>query len=241
MDGFDTIIYEKKDSKAYITLNRPKNLNVYNIQMRDDLFEVLCSVRDDNEIRAVIITGAGDKAFCAGADLTEFLTAPHPTAARRIRFERDVWNLFLSINKPIIAALFGYVLGSGIEIAICCDIRISSEDSQFGVPEMGLGIIPAAGGSQTLPRIVKRGQALEMLFSGRLVKAPEALKIGLVNKVVARKELIPFAEEMADKIASFNPKAVRTLKQAITRGLDLSVPEGLELEKRLAKTLLVTN
>ena len=135
--------------------------------------------------------GAGDRAFCAGADLTEFLTAPSPVIARQVRFERDVWGVFLSIHKPLIAALHGYVLGSGIEMALCCDIRIASDDTQFGVPEMGLGIIPAAGGSQTLPRIIGRGRALEMLLSGRRVSAAEALRMKLVNRVVPRADLLP--------------------------------------------------
>src|SRR4030042_6023650 len=142
MAGFEVIIYEKQDGLAYITLNRPKALNAYSIRMRDELYEALGAIRDDPEVQVVILRGAGEKAFCAGADLTEFLTAPSPVIARRVRFERDIWGLFLKIDKPIIAALHGYVLGSGIEMALFCDIRIASEDAQFGVPEMGLGIIP---------------------------------------------------------------------------------------------------
>ena len=127
MNGFKTLIYEKKDSIAYVTLNRPQVLNIYNIQMRDDLYEVLRAIKDDPEVRVAIFKGAGEKAFCAGADLSEFLTAPSPIVARQVRFERDVWGLFLSIPQPLIAALQGYVLGSGIEIALCCDIRIASK------------------------------------------------------------------------------------------------------------------
>lgn len=238
MSEFETIIYEKHDGKGYITLNRPKVLNVYNIRMRDELYQALQSLRDDPEIRVGILKGAGDRAFCAGADLSEFLTAPSPVIAREVRFERDVWGLFLDIRKPLIAALHGYVLGSGIEMALCCDIRIASEDAQFGVPEMGLGIIPAAGGSQTLPRVVSRGQALEMLLSGRWVKAPEALRIKLVNRVVPRTSLLPEAEKLADRIASYDPVVVSYAKQAVTRGLDLTMAQGLELETRLACGLL---
>mgnify|MGYP001571988755 CR=1 FL=1 len=238
MSDFETIIYEKQDGKAYITLNRPKNLNVYNIRMRDELYQALQAMQDDSEIQVGILKAAGDRAFCAGADLSEFLTAPSPVIARQVRFERDVWGLFLNVQKPLIAALHGYVLGSGIEMALCCDIRIASEDAQFGVPEMGLGIIPAAGGSQTLPRVLKRGYALEMLLSGRYIKADEACRIGLVNQVVPRTDLLPVVEKMADRIMSFNPIVVNCAKQAIVRGLDMTLAQGLELEAQLGRRLL---
>lgn len=238
MSDFETIIYEKQDGKAYITLNRPKSLNVYNIRMRDELFQTLQALRDDPEVRVGILKAAGDRAFCAGADLTEFLTAPSPVIARQVRFERDVWGLFLSIRKPLIAALHGYVLGSGIEMALCCDIRIASEDAQFGVPEMGLGIIPAAGGSQTIPRVVNRGYALEMLLSGRRIKADEACRMGLVNRVVPRAELLTLVDRMADKICSYDPIVVSYAKQAVVRGLDMTLAQGLELEARLGCRLL---
>ena len=147
MTAFDTLLYEKQDGVAYVTLNRPEALNAYNIQMRDDLYQILSAIKDDDEVLVAIFTGAGEKAFCAGADLSEFLSAPSPVVARQVRFERDVWRLFLNIPQPLIAALHGYVLGSGIEIALCCDIRIASENSRFGMPEVDLGIIPAAGGT----------------------------------------------------------------------------------------------
>ena len=236
------MIYEKKDAIASVTLNRPEALNVYNIQMRDDLYEVLSAIKDDDEVRVGIFKGAGERAFCAGADLGEFLTAPSPTEARRIRFERDVWGLFLSIPQPLIAAVHGYVLGSGIEIALCCDIRIASDDAKFGLPEVGLGIIPAAGATQTLPRTIGRAKALEMLLTNRWIDAEEALQIGLVNNVVPKDRLLQVAEELAEKIASHDPLAVRNAKQAVIRGLELPLTEGLELEKRLALELhLVTN
>lgn len=238
MSEFETIIYEKNDGKGYITLNRPKNLNVYNMKMRDELYQALQAVQDDTEVRVGILKAAGDRAFCAGADLTEFLTAPSPVIARQVRFERDIWGLFLNIDKPLIAALHGYVLGSGIEMALCCDIRIASDDAQFGVPEMGLGIIPAAGGSQTLPRVVNRGYVLDMLLSGRRLKAVEALSIGLINRVVSRDELLPVVDNMADEIKAYDPLVVSYAKQAITRGLDLPLPQALELEARLGCILL---
>lgn len=233
MADFEVIIYEKKDGTGYITLNRPQALNAYNIRMRDELYEVLGAVLDDPEVEVVILKGAGEKAFCAGADLTEFLTAPPPVFARRARFDRDIWGRFLGMDKPFIAALHGYVLGSGIEMALCCDIRLASDDARFGLPEPGLGIIPAAGGSQTLPRTVGRAAALEMLMSGRWFTADEALKIKLVNRVVSRDNLLPEAEKLADRIKSHDSRAVRLAKQAVTRGMDLTLEEGLKLEKML--------
>ena len=238
MSDFEVILYEKRDQVAYVTLNRPKALNAYNIRMRDELFEVLGAIRDDPEVRVTILKGAGEKAFCAGADLTEFLSAPPPVFAREARFARDIWGRFISIPKPFIAAMHGYVLGSGIEMSLCCDIRICSDDAQFGLPEVGLGIIPAAGGSQTLPRMVGRSNAHDVLLTGRWLKADEAKRIKLINRVVPRAELYPEAERMAARIKSFNPLAVSCAKQAITRGLDMSLEEGLSLEKRLGQLLI---
>ena len=237
MAEFETIIYEKQGGAVYITLNRPKALNAYNVRMRDELYEVLGAIKDDPEIKVVILKGAGEKAFCAGADLTEFLTAPAPVFAREARFARDVWGLFLSIEQPVIAALHGYVLGSGIEMALCGDIRLASDDARFGMPETGLGIIPAAGGSQTLPRTIGAAAALDMLLTGRWLTANEALKLKLVNRVVARADLIPEVERLARKIESMNPMVIRYVKQAVRRGLDLPLAEGLALESRLAKSL----
>jgi len=234
MSDFETIIYQKQANIAYVTLNRPKALNAYNIKMRDELYQVLGAIRDDADVRVAVFQGAGEKAFCAGADLTEFLTAPSPLIARRARWERDIWGLFLSLPQPLIAALHGFVLGSGIEIALCCDIRLASEDVQFGLPEPQLGIIPAAGGSQTLPRVIGGAKALEILLSGRWVKADEARRLKLVNRVVPREELFNEAGRLAEKIAGFDPVAIASAKQAITRGLDLSLKQGLELEARLA-------
>jgi enoyl-CoA hydratase len=237
MSDFETLIYEIKDGTACVTLNRPQAMNAYSIKMRDELWQVLQAIKYDDEVKVVIFNGAGDKAFCAGADLSEFLTAPSPVIARQVRWERDVWGLFLSITRPIIAAIHGYALGDGVEIAMCCDIRIASEDAQFGTPEMGLGIITAAGGSQTLTRTINRARALDMLLTGRWVKADEALKMKLVNKVVPRSELLPTAEKIARRIKEFDPVAVGYAKQAITRGLDLTLERGLELESNLGRRL----
>jgi enoyl-CoA hydratase/carnithine racemase len=234
MPGFETIIYEVNDNIARITLNRPRALNAYSIKMRDELFEVLGAISDDPEIRVVLLKGAGEKAFCAGADLSEFLTAPPPVFARRARFDRDIWGRFLSIERPFIAALHGYVLGSGIEMSLCCDIRLCSADARFGLPEVTLGIIPAAGGSQTLPRMIGASSALDILLTGRWLDADEALRLKLVNRVVPREELHNRAEELAHYLARLDPAVLSRAKQAVTRGLEVSLDKGLQLEKRLA-------
>ena len=240
MSDFETVVYQKRDGVAYIIINRPKSLNAYNIRMRDELFQVLAAVRDDTEVKVAIFYGAGEKAFCAGADLTEFLTAPSPIIARQVRWERDIWGRFLSITKPLIAALHGYVFGSGLEIALYCDIRIASEDAQFGLPEPGLGIIPAAGGTQTLPRAIGRAKALEMMLTGRWVKADEAHRLKLVNRLVPRARLLPEARKLANKIKEYRPMVISCAKQAVMRGADMSLEEGLELETRLADYLLAS-
>ena len=236
--SFQTIIYEKNNGIGWITLNRPQSLNVYNVQMRDELYQALSAIKDDPEVMVVILRGEGERAFCAGADLSEFLTAPSPTIARQVRWERDVWGLFLSLSQPIICALHGYVLGSGIEMALCCDLRVASDDARFGLPEVSLGIIPAAGGTQTLPRTIGRAKSLDMLLTGVWIDAKEALEAGLVNRIVPRKELFSFAEGMAEKIMSRSTVAVKYTKEAINRGADMNLAEGLEMEKRLAEVVL---
>jgi enoyl-CoA hydratase len=233
VNSFKTLIFEKEEAIAHIILNRPQVLNVYNIQMRDDFIQILRAIREDSEIRVVLLHGAGEKAFCAGADLSEFLTAPSPVIARKVRWLRDVWGLFLCIPQPLIVLLHGYILGSGIEMALCCDIRIASEEAVFGLPEVALGLIPAAGGTQTLPRHIGQGRALEMLLTNRWIGADEARDMGLVNQVVETDRLAAAGEEMARKIASHKVVAVRRAKEAICRGLDLTLAEGLALERRL--------
>jgi enoyl-CoA hydratase/carnithine racemase len=233
LSSFEVTIYEKQDNIAYITLNRPKALNAYNIRMRDELFEILGAIQDDSEVRVTILKGAGEKAFCAGADLTEFLTAPPPVFARKARFERDIWGRFISIQKPFIAALHGYVIGSGVEMSLCCDIRLASEDARFSLPEINLGMIPAAGGTQTLSRVVGKAHAMNFLLGGGYIDSKEAKRIKLVNKVLPRKTLFAEAEHIARKIAGYNPRAVANAKQAINQGLNISLQEGLSLERRL--------
>ncbi len=234
MSGFETVIYEKNEGIAVITLNRPQALNAFSVRMRDELYEVLSAVKADDEVRVAVLRGAGGKAFCAGADLREFLTAPSVVKARQIRSIRDLWRLFLSVPQPLIAALHGYVLGSGIEIALYCDLRIAAPDTVFGLPEVSLGILPAAGGTQTLPRILGLSGALDMLLTGRRLSGQEAFNMGMVNQIVPREKLLQTADELAHKIASFNPLVVQNAKQAVIRGMDLTLDQGLDLEWRLA-------
>jgi enoyl-CoA hydratase/carnithine racemase len=235
MSGFVAITYEKHDGVAYIVLNRPEVLNRYNIQMRDELYQVLTAIRDDAEVLAVVFKGAGERAFCVGADLTEFGTAPSPIIARQVRWERDVWGLLNDMKQPLIAAVHGYVLGSGMELALFCDIRIASDDAVFGLPEVSLGMIPAAGGTQMLPRVIGRGRALYLLLTGDRIGAREAFRMGLVNRVVKRGELYSTADEVAQMIVSNNPIAVQYAKEAIRWGCDLKLKDGLSLEGKLAK------
>jgi enoyl-CoA hydratase/carnithine racemase len=234
MSAFETVIYEKVNAIAHVTLNRPQALNAFSVRMRDDLYEILTAIKTDDEIRAVVFNGAGEKAFCAGADLREFLTAPSAVKARRIRAVRDLWRLFLSIPQPLIAALHGYVLGSGIEIALFCDLRIASHDVIFGLPEVQLGILPAAGATQTLPRALGLSRALDMLLTGRRLNGEEALQAGMVNQLVTRDDLLRVANECAQTIASYDPVVVRNAKQAVIRGAEMSLDQGLALESMLA-------
>jgi enoyl-CoA hydratase len=234
MSGFETLIYRKEGPIARVTLNRPGALNAYNIAMRDELFQVLQALHADDSVRAVIFDGAGEKAFCAGADLSEFLTAPSPVVARSVRWARDVWGLFISLPQPVIAAVHGFVLGDGIEIMLCCDITVAADNARFGLPEPGLGIIPAAGGTQTVPRAVGPGLALDMMLCGRGLNATEAHESGLVNRVVNYADLEADASRLAAAIAALEPGVARRLKLAVRRGLDLPLNEGLRLEKRLA-------
>ncbi len=232
--GDNVLLVEEQDGLSILTLNRPAVMNAFNVELLHALKKEVEAIRFKSDIRVVVITGAGEKAFSAGADLKEFLTAPSPVVARQIRFDRDVWGLFLSVPQPLIAALHGYVLGSGIEMALCCDLRIASDDARFGLPEVGLGIIPAAGGTQTLPRTVGRGYALEMLLTGRWIDAGKAWQIKLVNGVVPKKQLRKTVKEIAARIAAHDPDVMRCAKRAVVQGLDLPLAEGFDLERILA-------
>ena len=236
--GEKTVLYSKDGAVAHIVLNRPRVLNAYNLQMRDELFQALEAVRDDPEVMVAILSGAGDRGFCAGADLTEFGTAPSQVVARRVRWERDIWGVFLGIRAPLIAALHGHVIGSGVEIACLCDIRIASDDAVFSMPEVALGMVPAAGGSQTIPRTVGLGHALEMLLANRRVTAHEALRLGLVHRVVARDALLEESERVAASLSARSPEVLAAAKTAVARGMDLPLDEGLRLEGRLSAGLM---
>lgn len=230
---FDTVLYEKQRPLAFVTLNRPQQLNAFNLRMRDDLFQVFEAVRDDPEVEAAILSGAGERAFCVGADLTEFGRAPSQAIARDVRWKRDLWGLMLDLDKLLVAAVHGYTLGSGAEMALCCDLRLAAEDAQFGFPEAGWGLIPAAGGTQTLPRLVGKGRALEMLLTGRLVGAQEALAMGLVNWVVPKVQLRERAREVCQQITSRGAEFVQAVKRAVREGVDLPLTQGRALEEAL--------
>lgn len=234
---FETVLYEKSEGIGYITLNRPRALNAVNLKMRDELYQVLGAVREDPEVGVVILRGAGERAFCAGADISEFGTAPSQAVARWVRWARDLWGQFLAQEKALIAAMHGFAVGAGIEMAMCCDFRLATPEAQFGLPEVGLGMVPTAGGSQTLLRHIPLGKALEMTLTGDRIGAAEALELGLVHKIVSREELLPQAQSLAQKLLAQPPQAVRAAKEAVARGLNLSLAEGLALETRLARRL----
>ena len=186
MAAFGTIIYDKDQrGVAQLTLNRADVLNAVNLQMRDELWSAVEAFRDDPDARVLVLRGAGDS-FCAGADVSEFGTAPSYVEARRARHERDLWNLLLHLPKPTIAAIHGYALGAGLEMALLCDLRVASEDARLGLPEVSLGYIPSAGGTQTLPRAIAPGAALHMILSGDPIDAAEAYRLRLVQRQLER-------------------------------------------------------
>ncbi len=237
--AYETVDLQKDGPVAHVVLSRPEVVNAYNVQMRDDLFQALEAVRDDPDVRAVMLCGAGDRGFCAGADLTEFGTAPSPVVARQVRWERDVWGLFLSIRKPMVAALHGHVIGSGVEMACLCDIRIASEDAVFRMPETGLSLVPAAGGTQTLARVAGVGHALEMLLTNAPVAAQQAARYGLVHRVVPPARLLDEAHRTALSLAGMDPRAVTAAKEALLSGADMPLDAALRLEARLAESLRI--
>ena len=233
---FETLLFEKHGAVAHISLNRPQVVNAYNIQMRDDFSEALSAVEQDPEVRALLITGEG-RGFCAGADLTEFGSAPSQVIARRVRWERDVWGQLVNLGKPVVAAVHGYCIGSGLEIALLCDLRIAATGTVFALPEVQLGMIPAAGGTQTLPRAVGLSQALDLLLTGRRIQAEEALSTKLVTRLTPPESLRDEAWRLADELAELPAEAVAALKQSLRQGMDLDLPRALELEGRLAARL----
>ena len=219
---------------ARIVLNRPEQLNAFNVQMRDDLFAILTELHANPDLDAVLITGAGDRAFCAGADLTEFGTAPSRVIAREARYLRDVWSLLRALPVPTVAAMHGFAIGSGLEMALCCDFRIAAEDTRFRLPEAALGMIPFATGSQSLPRVIGRAQALDLLLTSRWFDSEEALGLGLVHRVAAAGSLADAAEELLTATRRLPREARAAAKAALRRGADVRLAEGLRIEAALA-------
>ena len=207
--------------------------------MRDELYETLKLLRDDPNAKVAILKGSGERGFCAGADLTEFGTAPSQVIARDVRWERDLCGLFHTQPKPIVAALHGYVIGSGIEIASLCDIRIAADNCIFRMPEVALGMVPAAGGTQTIPRLIGTSRTSEFILSNRVMEVGEARKIGLVDRVLPRSELLKECLSVSRILSRHDNSALILARRAILLGLDLSLSEGLKLEKRFAETLSV--
>ena len=220
-----------------ITLNRPFHINAFSVQMRDELYETLNLLKDDPNAKVAILRGSGERGFCAGADLTEFGTAPSQVIARSVRWERDLWGLFHTQPKPIVAALHGYVIGSGIEIASLCDVRIAADNCVFRMPEVALGMVPAAGGTQTLPRLIGTSRTLEFILSNRVMKVEEARKIGLVDRVVSTSELLDECLSVSKLLSGYDECALFLARKSVLLGLDLPLQSGLKLEKRLAETL----
>ncbi len=236
------IIYEKSSDGlvAWVTLNRPQVLNAINMEMRDLLWESLQAAEQDPDVRAIIFRGTGDRAFSAGADISEFGTAPSFVEARRARRERDLWGFMLGMSKLLVAAIHGYALGAGIELPMCCDLRLASEDTRLGLPEVSLGYIPSAGGTQTLPRHVPRALAAQMILTGDPIDAQTALRYGLVHRVVPRGRLYAEAEALARHIVARPPAFVALAKRSLREGIDMPLAHALALDAALARELLAT-
>ena len=227
---FENVLYEKKGAIAYVTLNRPKVLNALNQRTWQDLRAAFEDARDDADVRGVILTGAGDKAFIAGADISELAQVSAVQAERSSTYGQEVLNLVENLGKPVIAAVNGFALGGGCETAMACTIRIAVENAKFGQPEVKLGVIPGGGGTQRLPRLVGKGRALQLILSGEMIGTQEAYRIGLVNEVVPAAELITRAEGILKQIFSNAPLAVKYSLEAVNKGLETSQAEGLSLE-----------
>ncbi len=230
--SYETIIYEKKDHVAWITLNRPEVLNAQNNQMRKELIDVLETVRDDDDVYVIVLTGAGDKAFSAGADISEFPKL-YPTDQLKKRAIRVHYELIREIPKPVIAMVNGFALGGGCEITLASDIVIASENSQFGQPEVRVGIIPGGGGTQVLPRLVGEKRAKELVFTGNIISATEAERIGLINRVVPREKLQETVDKLVDNLLKKSPIMLKFAKMAINKAFETSLSAGLAYESDL--------
>jgi enoyl-CoA hydratase/carnithine racemase len=229
----NNVIYETKGPIAYVTLNRPKVLNALNRGAWDDLRTAFEHARDDATVLGVILTGAGDKAFIAGEDISELTRATALEAEKSSRSGQAVLDLIENLGKPVIAAVNGFALGGGCETAMACTIRVASEHAKFGQPEVKLGIPPGAGGTQRLPRLVGKGRALQLILSGEMISAQEAYRIGLVNEVVPPASLIARCEAILTQILANAPVAVRFALEAVNKGMETSLSAGLLLEASL--------
>src|SRR5713101_6982774 len=231
--ALENVLYEKKGGIAYVTLNRPKVLNALNRRTWEELRAAFEDAREDAAVHGVILTGAGDKAFIAGADISELAHVTAVEAKASSAYGQGVLDLIENLGKPVIAAVNGFALGGGCETAMACTIRIASENAKFGQPEVRLGIIPGAGGTQRLPRLVGKGRALQLILSAEIISAQEGYRIGLVNEVVPSADLITRAEAILAQINSNAPLAVKFSLEAVNQGLETSQSEGLLLESSL--------
>jgi enoyl-CoA hydratase/carnithine racemase len=227
---FANILYEKRGAIAYVTLNRPKVMNALSHATWEDLDAAFHDARDDEAVRGAILTGAGDKAFIAGADISELAHVTAVQAEQSSAYGQKVLNLIENLGKPVVAAINGFALGGGCETAMACTIRIASESARFGQPEVKLGLLPGGGGTQRLPRLVGKGRALQLILTGGIITAAEAYRIGLVNEVVPPAQLLARAEAILNEIFSNAPLAVKFSLQAINDGLETTLAEGLALE-----------
>ena len=231
--NLENVAYAKKGPIAYVTLNRPKVLNALNTKTWQDLKTAFEDARDDAAVRGIILTGAGDKAFIAGADINELAQVTAVEAEQSSAFGQEVLNLVETLGKPVIAAVNGFALGGGCETAMACTIRIATENAKFGQPEVKLGVIPGGGGTQRLPRLVGKGRALQLILSGEMIGAQEAYRIGLVNEVVPAADLITRAEAILNQIFANAPLSVKYSLEAVNKGLETTQSEGLSLEASL--------
>jgi enoyl-CoA hydratase len=233
MPDYENILIEKKNSIAYVTVNRPKVLNALNMATMEDLRRAFHDIKQDSAIRVVIMSGSGEKAFIAGADIGELAKNDAVAAKEYTHRGQSVLNLIENLGKPVIACINGFALGGGCEIAMACTMRLASENAKFGQPEVKLGIIPGYGGTQRLPRLVGKGIAMQLVLAGEMITAQEAHRIGLVNEVVAAADLVPRAEAIAQKIIANAPLAVQWAMEAVNKGMEMTLSEGLYLEATL--------
>jgi enoyl-CoA hydratase/carnithine racemase len=230
---FENLLYQKRGPLAYVTLNRPKVLNALNTPTWKELRRAFEDVRDDPAIRGAILTGAGDRAFIAGADISELAQVTAADAEQSSRLGQTVLDLIENLGKPVVAAVNGFALGGGCETAMACTIRIAAETAKFGQPEVKLGLPPGGGGTQRLPRLVGRGRALQLILTGEIIDAREAWRIGLVNEVTAPADLLPRAEAILGQILANAPLAVRYSLEAVNKGLEIGPATGQLLESAL--------